>query len=279
MRITVVIVLYNQRIDECRTILTFTEALQKQKSFQHELDIIFYDNSPKKQAFDPNDYPGVSIDYKHDPRNLGIATAYNYALQHAKDNGSQWLLLLDHDTEITEDYLKQLNQLDKYEVDIAAVVPIITYENTVISPTLSNTHRPLMAERPEAGIQNSPVMAFNSGALIRIAFLEKIGGFNKSFPLDYLDHWLFYEIYAKGHRVYIMNTALEHELSVMDYSRVSLKRYKSILESEILFYTKYKKELLPSYKMQLMKRLLKQIVLVKNKKIAAYTLKRLFTLN
>jgi hypothetical protein len=36
--------------------------------------------------------------------------------------------------------------------------------------------------------------------------------------------------------------------------------------------------LLPAYRNQLIKRLMKQVVLVKNKKIAAYTLRRLFSM-
>lgn len=278
MKITTVIVLYKQTIEQCKTVETLTTALLVQQNSGIEIEIILYDNSPKQQEFDSVVYPGLAITYVHDQRNLGINTAYNYAFNIAKKNGSDWLLLLDHDTEVTEEYVKQFEQLESFDNSIAAVVPIIHYENTMISPVQSNALRPLLAEKPVAGLQSTPIMAINSGALIRVPFLIEVGGFNERFPLDYLDHWLFHEIYAKGYKVYLLNTVLEHELSVMDYSRISLQRYQSILESEILFYKEYKKELLPAYRNQLIKRLMKQILLVKNKKIAAYTLKRLFSL-
>lgn len=278
MKITIVIVLYKQAIQQNKTVETLTTAIWVQQNLEHDLEIILYDNSPEKQEFDPAAYPGLAISYYHDPRNLGINTAYNYAFDLANKRGSNWMLLLDHDTEITEDYVKQFDQLGSFDQNIAAVVPIVHYEGKMISPVMSNTLRPLAAEKPLAGLQHNPVMAINSGALIRVPFLIEIGGFNERFPLDYLDHWLFHEIYAKGYKVFLMDTVLEHELSVMDYNRVSLPRYKSILDSEVLFYKEYKKELLPGYKSQLVKRLLKQILLVKNKKIAAYTLRRLFSL-
>jgi hypothetical protein len=121
-------------------------------------------------------------------------------------------------------------------------------------------------------------MAINSGSLIRVSFLEKIKGFNNDFPLDYLDHWLFHEIFSNDYKVMVMESSLNHDLSVMNYENVSMNRYRSILDSEIRYYKNYKKELLPAYRIQLMKRLAKQLLLVKNKKIAAYTFRCLFSI-
>jgi GT2 family glycosyltransferase len=278
MKITMIIVLYKLAIEESKTVKSLKKALANQSYLGHNLELLLYDNSPEMQDVDPDVFPNIKFTYIHDKRNLGIATAYNFAFNMAKENGSNWLLLFDHDTEVTEDYVKHFGTLQSYETNVAAVVPIINYENTIISPVMSNTLRPLQAEKPSAGFQQTPVMAINSGSLIRVEFLKEIDGFNNRFPLDYLDHWLFYEIYARGYYVHVLNTTLEHELSVMDYSRVSITRYQSILNSEILFYKEYKKELLSSYKIQLVKRLLKQVLLVKDKKIAVCTLRRLLSL-
>ncbi|MEH7253890.1 hypothetical protein V7111_17340, partial [Neobacillus niacini] len=86
-----------------------------------------------------------------------------------------------------------------------------------------------------------------------------------------------FEIYNHGRMVWVVDVTLEHELSVMNYSRVSLKRYQSILDSEMNFYKNYKRDIYSSYRVQLVKRLLKQVVTVKNKKIAMYTFKRLLS--
>lgn len=278
MKITMVVVLYKQKPEESKTFLTLKQTLFAKNEGLKDIELILYDNSPEKQAFSPLDYEGLHITYIHDSRNLGIATAYNHAWTKAKANGSQWLLLLDHDTELTDTYINQVVTLREFAKEVAAIVPKINSENQMISPVYSHSLRPLTEERPKAGLQEQPVMAINSGALIRIEFLNKIGGFNESFPLDYLDHWLFFEIYESGCKVWLLDVALDHELSVMDYSRVSLKRYQSILDSEMSFYQNYKRDLYQAYRNQLAKRFLKQALTVKNKKIALYTLKRLFSM-
>lgn len=278
MKITIVVVFYKQKPEESKTFQTLKSTLFTKKELLNNIELILYDNSPVKQDFSPLQFEGIHITYNHDPRNLGIAAAYNYAWSVAKGNGSQWLLLLDHDTVITDEYINEVQNVSDLSENIAAVVPKISSENKMISPVYSHSLRPLQEETPDLGLQEKPVMAINSGSLISVDFLNELNGFNQQFPLDYLDHWLFFEIYAKGKMVYVLDVILEHELSVMDYSRVSLKRYQSILDAEFNFYQNYKKELYPSYRTQLVKRFLKQVLTVKNKKIAMYTLKRLFSM-
>jgi glycosyltransferase involved in cell wall biosynthesis len=277
MKITMVVVLYKLKPEESKTFQTLMQALASNNQFHEDIELILYDNSPVKNNFNPLNFEGIHISYHHDPRNLGIATAYNFAWSLAKENGSNWLLLLDHDTELTADYLNSVfNHLDMPK-EVVAVVPKINSENTMISPVFSDSLRPLKEDRPSPGLQVKPVMAINSGTLITVDFLNEIKGFNKDFSLDYLDHWLFFEIYHKDRKVWLMDATLEHELSVMDYSRVSLQRYQSILDSEKNFYLHYKKDLWHAYKRQLAKRFFKQMLTVKNKKIAMCTLKGIFS--
>jgi GT2 family glycosyltransferase len=276
MNLTIVVVLYKQKPEDSKTFLTLNRSLISQHNDLNNIELVLYDNSLEKYAFSPLEYEGIHISYVHDPRNLGIATAYNYALKKANQNGSQWLLLLDHDTELTDDYITEIFNIYAYPKEVAAIVPKVTNDQTMISPIYSHSLRPLTEDRPGNGLQEQPVMAINSGSLIRVDFLNEVGGFNEEFALDYLDHWLFFEIYARGKKVWVLDVILEHELSVMDYNRVSLNRYKSILESEGKFYKDYRTDLLPAYQKQLFKRFLKQVLTVKDKKIALETFRRLF---
>jgi GT2 family glycosyltransferase len=278
MKLTLVVVLYKEKPEESKTFQTLKTTLFSKKEAINDVEVILYDNSPQKQAFNSLRYEGISVSYIHDARNLGIATAYNYAWSVAKGNGSQWLLLLDHDTELTDAYIKEVLNIPEVATDVVAIVPKVRSENRLISPVYSHSLRPLQEASPVPGLQKKPVMAINSGALLRVEFLNQLNGFNQDFPLDYLDHWLFFEIFAKGKKVWLVDVILEHELSVLEYSRVSLKRYQSILDSEVYFYQKYKKDLYPSYRTQLAKRFLKQVLTVKNKKIAMYTLKKFLSM-
>jgi GT2 family glycosyltransferase len=278
MKVTMVVVLYKLKPDESKTFQTLKQIMNSTSNPFKDIELILYDNSPDKHDFTPPPHEGIHITYYHDPRNLGIATAYNHAWSVAKGNHSQWLLLLDHDTELTQEYFNAILTLDNIPENVVAVVPKINSENTMISPVYSHSLRPLKEERPSPGIQDKPVMAINSGAFVSVQFLNEINGFNEDFALDYLDHWLFYKIYEKNRKVYLVDVELEHELSVLDYSRVSLQRYQSILDSEVNFYQNFKKDLLPRYRTQLAKRFFKQMLTVKNKEIAMQTLKRFFSL-
>ncbi|WHX99996.1 glycosyltransferase [Neobacillus sp. DY30] len=278
MKLTMVVVLYKLKPEESKTFQTLSRIINSNFNSCHDIELILYDNSPEKHDFSSPRHEGIHITYKHDYRNLGIATAYNHAWSMAKANNSQWLLLLDHDTELTQEYFNSILNISNVPEEVAAVVPKINSENTMISPVYSNSLRPLKEERPSPGIQDRPVMAINSGALISVNFLNEINGFNEDFSLDYLDHWLFFKIYEKQKKVLLIDVTLEHELSVLDYTRVSLQRYQSILDSEVNFYQNFKKDLVSKYRMQLAKRFLKQVLTVKNKEIAFLTLKRFFTL-
>ena len=86
------------------------------------------------------------------------------------------------------------------------------------------------------------ITAINSASCISVNFLNKIGGFNNSFPLDMLDHWLNYEINKHTKDTYVFASNISHNLSVTDYSSLSIKRYEKILLAEKLFYTKILKK-------------------------------------
>lgn len=276
MNTTIVMVLYNQKLEQSRTFQTLLKTLFKSDIPRNKFQMIVYDNSPECQDI-PKEYADLLM-YKHDSRNLGIATAYNYAWRTAKKNNSEWLLLLDHDTEITQPYIDVMFSLEGVDrAQIATVVPKVTCNEVMISPVFSGTLQPLKDARPGTGVQENPIMAINSGSVVNMEFLNQIGGFNEEFPLDYLDHWLFYKVYEQGYKVLVLDVTLEHELSVMNYDTVSLQRYRSILASELHFYKHYKKSVLKQYKRQLLLRTAKQLVFVKNKKIALHTLRQLLT--
>jgi GT2 family glycosyltransferase len=279
MKTTIVLVVYKSKLEDSNTYTSLLSVLNYNQSLKKDLSIVIYDNSPEKQEVPTNDQ-ALEISYVHDPRNLGLATAYNFAYQLSLKNKSEWLLLLDHDTTLNEDYVKTILKVDKsIPNQIAAVVPKVVSKNIMISPVTSLSLLPLLEKRPNPGILTSPVMAINSGSLIKIDFLTQIGGFTEEFPLDYLDHWLFYKIYDTGHKVLLLDgVELQHELSVMDFGSISSVRYRSILDSEIKYFKNYHKELFPAYKKLMVKRLIRQILIEKNKKIAAYTLRRLFSL-
>src|SRR5947209_5613325 len=74
---------------------------------EENIKLIIYDNSP---CNDPNIYKVLSerVIYFHNKTNPGLAYPYNFALDYCNKEGIQWLLLLDQDTLLTNEYFEEL---------------------------------------------------------------------------------------------------------------------------------------------------------------------------
>lgn len=232
-----VIVLYNVRLEDSATYKTLIVSTETSTA-SRALDIIVYDNSSESQTSKAALAPTIS--YVHDAKNGGVAKAYNYALDHARQRGYKWLLLLDQDSELPPDFIQNCwtdLRLLHVNPSIAAIVPTVYCGSTLISPCKvgwGGKVHPILVH----GVQVPPyeITAINSGALVNVAFLESIGGFNNEFWLDMLDHWLFRTIYCNKMNVAIGSNKAYHDLSIHSYSTLSFSRYKNIITAENHFY-------------------------------------------
>jgi GT2 family glycosyltransferase len=241
MNITAVVVLYKCSPDQSPTIASLVRSFGRGGASGAGFSLLVYDNSPQAQPF--NLQLSFAHRYVHDPLNGGLAAAYNLALDSDPQDPEGWLLLLDQDTALPEDFLEQsLKALERIGPDpmVAAAVPRIFQEGRLISPARVSTGRVSPVKDIGEGVGPKGLTAINSGALVRERFLREIGGFNPKFKLDYLDHWLFSEVNRRDKMVYVTGAVVKHDLSVSHIeSRVSKERYLSILNSETRFYRNY----------------------------------------
>jgi GT2 family glycosyltransferase len=268
-----ILVLYNMGLSHSETYQTFVAS-----SRQGGLDQAFvavYDNSPTPQV-NPAEETHL-LAYKHDPANSGLAAAYNWALDIAKLHEISWLLLLDQDSALPSEFLESsLLQIRLHHRNegVAAIVPVIRSGGSVVSPMRVGFGRLKSLPHSGFGIQSEEITAINSGSAIRCDFVRSIGGFNRAYWLDCLDHWLFHQIYASGRQVMISNCILDHKLSVQDYRHeVSTERYRSILNGEAAFITTHKSYFeVILYLLRLFCRCLKLLLVVRNLRMAAITM-------
>lgn len=278
--IRTIIVLYKSDFHSSETL----QSIQKiDEHLKKNISIDIYDNSPECSSIDYGQclMNFKSVTYVSDVRNNGLSAAYNYALKRCEKYGDHWLLLLDQDTEVNNSFIKQIisivNQSDLLE-DVAAIVPdIVDEQGKIIVPVKVSRifGRYSFIDNSDDKIISDEIRTINSCSLINVKFLQRIGGFNKNFKLDCLDHWLFLMIHRKKQSVYLTHDQVVHNLSVNDSETyVSTERYKSILNSEQLFYSEYTDKLKYAYfKLRLVKRAIKQRIKVKNKEIFKMTLK------
>lgn len=254
----VVVVLYNMTFSESPTIISLNQLLAS-GAFPKIRKILIFDNS--EQGTEPVELEGRFI-YYHSKKNVGLAQAYNYALDQSNDD-TEWLMTLDQDTKLTKEYLSELiSTSSELSETVAAVAPIVTDNERQISPVRSDTLRPLHTELPKKDrVYSKDIMVINSGTAIRTIFLRKLGGYNIHFPLDYLDHWICWRIFNEHQQIYILSNELEHQLSVLDYkNHMNLSRYLAIIQAEKCYYYLYNKQLLPQYRRQLLLRGCKQFL-------------------
>jgi GT2 family glycosyltransferase len=271
-----VVVLYKQRPEQAQSLSSLLEICRHDPSIARKIGIFVQDNSPESQRPAFEIIP-VRIEYHHEPTNPGLAAAYNRALQVAKDGQAEWLLLLDQDTALDRRFLLELLATVENETSgsACALVPKLVKRNLVLSPNIVGkvAYRPVSASFTGFSVQ--PLVAFNSATCLKIQPLEAIGGFPGEYWLDYLDHIIFHRLQAAGGRVYVLDSQLEHSLSLKNIeSEVSIQRYANILSAEWRFVRDTGEVGGPLvHRLRLLRRALSQAIKLNNKAYAKLTFK------
>ena len=243
VRVLAVIVLHNMQPSESASFRTLQTAISDFKDGQADIKILLYDNTPGGQ--DPGALP-TGVQYKPDVANSGLAKAYNFALGIAYDKHFDWLLTLDQDTSLPDDFLPKLFDAITFVTPrntVAAIVPFVSDRGHVISPFTLTKHL-VRAKFFPAGFMGIPletVYAANSGSTIRVEALKTIGGYDQDFYLDYSDIVMYHRLHCNNFSIYVAgNIYLGHEISGLDLrNRSSPKRYECAVCAEGQFYDEY----------------------------------------
>lgn len=231
----IVVTLYEMSPDISQTCCAI-----KNQILENEFTVLIYDNTPV--STNPIIDPWI---YFHDHNNGGVSAAYNHAILESKKHGCEWLLILDQDTNLPDNYLnlmlKDIKKIQEEESlkNVVAIAPHVEMNGFQISPFIPSRFRnfPLKLDQ---GVSPSNMAAINSGVCVRIAFIESIGGYPKKFWLDFSDHWFFFMVYKNRKEVYISGLSIEHDLSIRSAkSGMSIFRYKNYLSAEQTFTNEY----------------------------------------
>ncbi len=131
--------------------------------------------------------------------NLGIAEALNQGVRWAKSEGYSWVLLLDQDSELTDNLVASMFatwQQHPQRERIASTHPSYVDPNTGKTPKVRR-----------AG-DGGPVVSLTSGALMPSWIFDKIGLFSTSYFIDCVDHEYCFRIRAAGYLIADSGTAV-----------------------------------------------------------------------
>ena len=273
--IQIVLVLY-------RTALSGSAAFSSFMKYRHLLSV-------RTSLFIYNNSPEIKIETAHDgsyevfnaSQNDMLAKAYNRALECAEKNGCEWLMPLDQDTELNENFLTRLNSaiIDSTADRIAAILPTFVRNGKTISPL---SYRPKLSSHwlctpATVGINSSCLSAFNSCATLNVEAIKAIGGFPEEYPLDDLDLCYLYRLYKRGYRFIIIDARLRQELSIHDYKRhMTHERYEKIMDADLRFAREIGPTAVFMWKIRMILRCIKTITNNERRKYIRTTLSYIF---
>jgi GT2 family glycosyltransferase len=239
LTVTVVIVLYRMKLAKSPAFQSVMAARATLGSDLADVHVLLWDNSPGRSV--EHDLP-KGVAYFPDESNSGLATAYNRAIEWALQNGSKWLLTLDQDTAVPDDFFVKMaaaaRESTRY-AGIGAIVPQIVAGSKHLSPNYFQFGAiPRWYRTGFVGVPGEAVFAFNSGAMLKVAALQQVGGYDPRFWLDNSDAMIFSKLHEYGKRVYVAgDIQVEHEFSMKDMQqRMSPARYRNALFAETAFW-------------------------------------------
>lgn len=228
-----VVVVYKMNVADAPTLRSLFERSDLLR--QHAVRVLIIDNTPGAGgswlALDNE------VEYVALGKNGGLASAYQIAFRKAKANGCDYLVLLDQDSEVTDELIVTLGSIRNLRAEGVGIwCPRVISCGKYVSPYSVGvftwpTYNP---PSPRSG----RVYGINSFSVVNVSFLENIGGFNEFYWLDCLDMWLYEAAHGAGWEVRCLDVTMQHDLSLVS-GRVSLDRMKNIAFYEGCFASEY----------------------------------------
>ena len=133
-----------------------------------------------------------AVTVEHNRSNLGIATALNQGVKYASERGYEWLATFDQDSLAPVNYLQTMfdaySSCEDHKL-VAIIAPRYQTNTGIIS----------FSKEEDRGQNFSKIKTtMTSGNLVKIDTFRKVGLFEDSFFIDYVDHEFCLRVRSKG---------------------------------------------------------------------------------
>lgn len=195
-----VVILYRKNVEE----LTYLSELS-------DVDVLLYDNSPHPQSVNPK------FHYIHDPSNSGVSKGYNKGMDLARKLKKKYVLLLDQDTVFHQEILMEYLKMKKRYGEAVIYAPIVTGEGKIYSPFVEKWVRNMVQSEEEFQYSErydlTDQSVINSGLMIPLAIVEKVGSFHEDIKLDFSDIYWIDQYKRKFKDLVLVPVQLKHSIS------------------------------------------------------------------
>ncbi len=176
------------------------------------LNVLVIDNASEDETiFSITEAEFSNVKVLKNNANLGLGCAFNQGMEYFKKQQVEWLLVLDQDSFVSQDFFKQFEQLfaiDNCPIsDIASVCSNALSESSAViehRPYLWNGHEFYNAPDDIAEqICHLPVVAsaISSGTFYKIDTVLALGGFKEAYFIDFIDHEFHLRLLKHGEKM------------------------------------------------------------------------------
>lgn len=232
-KITFLIVLYKQLIEESETIKSFLEI---RNISNVNIELFIWDNSPEIQdvSFLDSIFSKTNFDfvYKHSSENLPLSKVYNYFFSE-RVNCSDYLCVFDQDSKFDIKLIEEIAGVVS-SCSPMLILPTVSHKGVIVSPSKIYWMKGCYLKTVQTGfIPSKNISAINSGMIINADYIREYSYHYDSRLLNYCTDDYFMKIFRQnGHQIYVLNYLIEHDLSLstLNNNSSTLKnRYRQML--------------------------------------------------
>ena len=192
-KVAAVVVMYNPEINVLNNLNTYINQIDK---------LFVVDNSDDNNSTLLEKLQDLSkIEYISNKNNIGIAAALNIGANKAIEEGFDYLLTMDQDSEASPSLVPTL--LEGFSIDSKVAL---------VSPVVYHRKGKNVINKQEKSFEQV-YTAWTSGNLLDLNIFKYTGGFKEELFIDYVDHEFCLRLNKMGFKIYICNkTFLKHNL-------------------------------------------------------------------
>ncbi|MGL4866431.1 MAG: glycosyltransferase family 2 protein [Cetobacterium sp.] len=237
MKISAIIVTFNPGSKIKDTIDKLNNQVEK-------IFIIDNNSNKKEKVIELNKYKKVEVIYNN--KNIGLGAAQNIGIKKSIDENFEWILFLDDDSEIEDDFIEKLKKgyysyKDKDKLGILA--PNILFRNLekkVAYPIKSKFFIKRINFNGQKYIDDV-MFVISSGSLIKIDMIKKIDSFKEHFFVDHIDVEYCLRVNSNNYKIRVVKDAkLYQKVGNTSHKKVLGIRVYPTNHSPERQYTKYR---------------------------------------
>jgi rhamnosyltransferase len=179
-----------------------------------------------------------SVKVEYNSNNLGIATALNQGVKYASKHGYEWVATFDQDSLAPANYIQTMLETYHSYNDLFCNKLV-----AIVAPRYqTDTGEIYFSKEKDNELNFSTIKTtITSGNLVRVAAFEKVGLFDNSYFIDYVDHEFCLRVRSKGWSIVESHRSLLlHSLGNSTLHKIGGFRIVTTGHSPIRRYYKYR---------------------------------------